>query len=263
MANKAQLQGLRVLVTRPRAQQAKLAAAIEAAGGEAIAFPLIAIEPISDGKRLALLRQQIQQLDNYQLLIFVSTNAAQFGAELIDAYWPQFPVGVAVLAVGPTTAQEARRQLSCQVEHSPNGMDSEALLALPLLQQVNGKRIAIFRGQGGRELLAETLRSRGAQVDYFEAYQRRPVTYPQQALVNIIRQQRVNVLSVTSGESLSRLRELAGNSQDAILLPLVVPSRRIAKVARDMGFTRVYNAEGANNEALLACLQEIAARADN
>jgi len=53
-----------------------------------------------------------------------------------------------------------------------NGANSEALLAMPELAQVNGQRFLIIRGQGGREELANVLRSRGASVDYLDVYKR-------------------------------------------------------------------------------------------
>jgi uroporphyrinogen-III synthase len=259
----ASLQGLRVLVTRPAAQQQALLEAIAAAGGQAISLPLIAIEPIEDNKQQALLRQQIQELDNYRLLIFISSNAARYGGELIDSYWPQFPQGVSVLAVGPATAEEVSRHLDCEVACSRTGMDSEALLALPLLQDVAGARIAIFRGQGGRELLAQTLRERGARVDYIEVYRREAVSYAADAAVNLITAEDVNVLTVTSGESLKMLRQMLGNNSRLLLLPLIVPSERIAELALQQGFSQVHNANGANKEALLHCLQKLSAEADN
>ncbi len=259
----ASLQGLRVLVTRPEAQQQALIEAIAAAGGQAVSMPLIAIEPIEDNKQQALLRQQIQELDNYRLLIFISSNAARFGGELVDSYWPQFPLDVSVLAVGPATAEEVSRRLGCEVACSRSGMDSEALLALPLLQDVAGARIAIFRGQGGRELLAQTLRERGARVDYIEVYRREAVPYAADAAVNLITAEDVNVLTVSSGESLKMLRQMLGNNSGLLLLPLIVPSERIAELALQLGFNQVHNAGGANNEALLHCLQKLPARADN
>lgn len=263
MPDNASLKSLNVLVTRPEQQQADLSKAIAALGGATVSFPLLHIAPIADAGDLATLQRQIQHLDNYQLLIFISTNAAHYGAALIDSFWPQFPVGVEVLAVGPSTAAAVQDALHCDVLSSETGMNSEALLHLPRLQQVAAQKVAIFRGKGGRELLASTLRERGARVDYFEVYQRQPVSYAPGELVNTIHSCGVNVLSVTSAESLQRLQDLAGNNTDALyLLPLLVPSGRVAGLARDAGFNHVVDAGGANVEAFIEALQEIAARAD-
>ncbi len=259
------LQGLTVLVTRPDTRQQELQQAIEAAGGRCVAFPLLAIEPVSEQSARDKLRRQVENLDQFDLLIFISTNAAAFGGELIDSYWPQFPVGVAVLAVGPTTAEAVRDRLACEVSSSENGMASEDLLELPALKNVEGKKIALFRGVGGRELLATTLRERGAQVDYFEVYRRITVDYPNEALVNEIEAAGVNVITAFSGESLNRLLELArepAQRSTLLALSLIVPSQRVADMATAEGFTSVYNARGANTAATVTMLQEIAAGAD-
>lgn len=259
------LQKLKVLVTRPEAQQRALLQAIADHGGQCVSFPLLAIEPIEEQQSIDRLRRQVENLDNYDLIIFVSTNAARYGGELIDTYWPQFPVGIDVLAVGPTTAAAVAEQLNCAVQCSDNGMASEDLLELPILKNVGNKKVALFRGEGGRELLATTLRERGALVDYFEVYRRSTVSYPAEALVNEITAGGVNVVSAFSAESLHRLLALAADTthrQQLLAIPLLVPSQRIAELATAEGFTSVYNANGANAEATLGGLQEIAAGAD-
>ena len=260
----APLSGMRVLVTRPAHQQAPLCAAIGELGGVPVSFPLIAIEPVRDEEAQRRARSQVQDLDHYQLLIFVSTNAAHYGAELIDACWPQFPVGVEVMAIGPTTAAELKQRLNCPVSHAEGGMDSEAILALPRLSRVDGERIAIFRGQGGRELLAETLRGRGARVDYIEVYARRPVPRDAGSLDAVLAEPGLDALIITSAESLATLLAIAGqHTKKLTLLPLLVPSSRVAAQAREAGFARVVDAGGANQAALLGGLQQIAAGADN
>ncbi len=255
-----QLADLKILVTRPEHQAAPLCEAITALGGEPIRFPLLQIEPLA---ATPALRQQIQNLDNYQILIFISTNAATFGARLIDQYWPQFPLGIDVLAIGPTTATTLQETLALDVHTAAGGMHSEAILALPLLQAVADKKVAIFRGQGGRELLASTLRERGAQVDYVEVYRRMPAAHPANALPDHL-SAGLDVIVITSGESLRQLTELAGDNTAALsLIPLLVPSARVADEARTAGFSTVLNAEGADQASMIAALQNFAAGADN
>jgi uroporphyrinogen-III synthase len=257
------LRDLRVLVTRPEPLQQELVDAIEARGGSAVSLPLLDIEPITDAKAQQVLRRLLLDLDQYQLLIFISSNAVHHGCDLIEQYWPQFPVGVELFAVGPSTASVLQQRLGLNVQHSPTGMDSEALLDLPRLTAVAGQKIAVFRGEGGRELLASTLRQRGARVDYLEVYRRRSLSYPAQTLADTFGPTGVNVLTVTSGQSLTQLHELTtAHRQRLSLLPLLVPSPRLAEQARQLGFQNTQNAGGADTASMIATLQEIAARAD-
>lgn len=257
-----ELAGLKVLVTRPAGQGESLAASIAAAGGQASLFPLLTIEPVADPRRQAEIRHHIQDLDHYQLLIFISTNAARFGLSWIDQYWPQFP-GIDVVAVGPATAA-ALATLPCPIQTSPAGMQSEDILQLPLLNEVAGRKIALFRGVGGRELLAETLRQRGAQVDYLETYERREPDAGGGQLLAMIRKDGINVIIVTSAQMLGVLGGLIDIKQSGVsLLPLVVPSERIRQAALDAGFVDVHTSGGATDQAIVAALTAIAGQHTN
>ena len=258
MNENASLKGLKILVTRPADQADRLLHAIVRAGGQAASFPLIEIVPVNDPTRLAELKHLIQDLDQYQLLIFISSNAARYGLQWIDQYWPQFPVGLEVVAVGPATAA-ALSSLPCEVQTSAAGMLSEDLLQLPVLRAVAGKKVALFRGVGGRELLAETLRGRGAQVDYIETYQRIGVATPGTALLGLIRSAAINLLTVTSGQILDSLCQLVDIRETGIAqIPLLVPSERLREKALATGFKRVYSSAGATDEAIVAALAELA-----
>ena len=129
------LKGQVTLITRPEQQQASLRAAISAHGGQWLSLPLISIVPLS-GSELLPARQQVQDLDNYDLLIFISLNAARYGAELINSLWPQLPVQQEIIAIGKSTARLVADLLACEVSSPPSGSDSEAVLALPALQQL-------------------------------------------------------------------------------------------------------------------------------
>ena len=83
----SKLSDLRVLVTRPLHQHASLCSAIEDNGGEAKHFPLFAIEPVNEPILVQQIKTKVENLDNYQLIIFISTNAVKFGAPWINDYW--------------------------------------------------------------------------------------------------------------------------------------------------------------------------------
>ncbi len=257
--NPDSLSGLTVLVTRPSSQQQAMQQAIESRGGAVVSLPLIEIHALTNPKPVRDLKDKVLQLDSYRLLIFVSTNAVQFGGEAINNYWPQFPLGIDVIAVGPSTAEATRKLLGCEVVQPTSGMTSEDILQLRQMKNVAGKKVAIVRGQGGRELLAETLKQRGAFVDYLEAYSRKAVNYSSKDFCDKLVAGRVNVLTVSSGESLDRLISLlADNKGLTEQLMLVAPSQRVAQQAEDTGFARVYNARGAAPASFVAALGELA-----
>jgi uroporphyrinogen-III synthase len=252
------LSGLIVLITRPATQADKLRQAIEHDGAKVLSFPLIEINALVDAQAIQDLKNKVLALDSYQALIFVSNNAVLYGGEFISNYWPQFPVGIDVIAVGPTTAQAAEERLSCKVIRPSEGMSSEDILRLPQLQAVTGKKIGIVRGQGGRELLADTLRERDAVVEYLEAYTRTPLDYESADFCEKLRSASVNVLTVNSGESLDRLTLLLADNTDMMQqLDLLVPSERVAQQARDAGYRRVHNAQGADPTSFVSALREL------
>lgn len=258
MSDQVQLAGLNVLLTRPQLQSASLVTAIHGRGGRVCEVPLIEIEAVSDSDACEAIKSRILALDQYHAAIFISTNAARIGLQWIDAWWPQVPTGLTAYAVGPGTAK-ALRILDWPVLYSDKGVTSEHLLALPGLQDISGQRIALFRGVGGRELIAETLRSRGATVDYLELYHRRTPDYGGDMLLNLIRQEHINAIVVTSAQILDVLLHFLQNDPSAIKsTPVVVPSERIRQYALDAGLVRVINAGGADDETVLEALATIA-----
>jgi len=250
------LHGMTVLLTRPARQSEGIAAAIERSGGRVCQLPLIKIEPINDPQDLEILKQKILNLDRYSKAIFISTNAAEQGLQWIDQYWPQLPADLEAFAVGPGTAALLSR-LSWPVSCSERGVTSEDLLALPALNQVQGERIALFRGKGGRELLAETLRQRGADVDYLELYRRQTPDYTTDAVDELIHRDAIGAIVVTSAQILDVLLHLLSDNNEIKTLPVIVPSQRVFEQARNAGFTRVLNAGAANDEAVIAALRQL------
>lgn len=252
------LSGLCVLLTRPATQAEGIAAAIKACGGRVVSLPLLEIQAVTERADVERLKSFIMTLDNYEIAIFISTNAATLGVEWIDNYWPQLPEGIEAYAVGPGTA-EILKQLPWSVRCADTGVTSEDLLGLPGLQDVAGKRIALFRGLGGRELIAETLRGRGARVDYLELYTRRVPSYSRACVLQQIEREGVNVVVATSMQILESFLELIDVRivSPALLqnLRIIVPSQRVREQACTSGFANVIDAGGADDQTVLAALQ--------
>ena len=228
------LAGRRILVTRPQAQAAGLAAQIAAHGGEAVCFPLIEISPIDDWSAFDA---ATARLDDVALVVFISPNAADFSLPRLLAArpWPRPPQ---VAAIGPGTVRRLADFGISGVIVPAARFDSEALLELSPLQSaaVVGKRVLILRGNGGRELLAETLRARGAVVDCVTCYRR---SAPRDAapVVSLLRDAALGAITVSSSEGLRNLLELLDtDSLDRLrILPVFVPHPRIAEEAERLG----------------------------
>lgn len=240
------------MVTRPAHQAARLCELIRAAGGEALAFPVLEIAPIDDPAPARALFARLQEFD---IALFVSANAVDHAAALLGG--EALPSALKLAAVGRRTAERAREHFHRIDIEAPPPYNSEALLATPALREVGGKRIVIVRGAGGRELLAETLRARGAEVRYAEVYRRlEPDTDTDLDSVRSSRP-RIDLVVVTSNDGLRNLVSMAGERHRDWLLAaqLVVISPRTAEFAADIGFVRpAAVAHTATDEALLAAM---------
>jgi uroporphyrinogen-III synthase len=248
------LAGRTIVVTRPLAQCAPLVEAIRGEGGDALVFPLLRILPADDPQPLS---DAIACLGDYALAIFISPNAADYSVPAILARGP-WPAGLVPAAVGQGTvrALAALGVGGCIV---PSGrFDSEALLALPELaaDRVAGRRVAIFRGDGGRELLADTLRERGATVDCVTCYRRAGPDSGAAPLLAAWRAGRLDALAVSSSEGLRYLHDLLDDEGRRRLAatPLFVPHARIAESARALGLRQVVLTAPAD-EGVLAALR--------
>ena len=229
------LRGVRVLVTRPAAQAQGLARAIREHGGEPVLFPTLAILPLEDPTAL---EARIHTLEQYDLAVFISPNAVRHGLEAVRARHGRLPPNLALAAVGRGTAAALRQAGYEDILIPMERADSEGLLARPELQAMGGRRVLIFRGQGGRETLKRVLTERGARVDYAECYRRGlPDTDPA-PLRLWLEQGTLDIVTLTSGEAARNLVTLAGETHRARLLslPQVVIGERIARLCRELGF---------------------------
>lgn len=245
------LEGVRVLVTRPEHQARRLCQLISERGGEAIPFATILIEDLSDTETV---RQAVASLDSTDLAIFASANAVRYGLAAIRRAGA-LPRRLPVFAVGPATGAALASEGMEQVHVPAEGADSEALLDLPELRQVEGRSIAIFSGEGGRPTLRETLAQRGASVTVVPCYRRRPAKDIPEAVRQALARHRVHAVTLTSGEGLQNLYGVLDGELATGLrrLPHFVIHDRVALAARNAGAQEIIVAPG-GDEALVEAL---------
>lgn len=245
----------RPLLTRPAEECAATATALAEHGIQSASLPLLAIEPLVETPEQ---QATLLELDRYCAVVVVSKPAARLVLERLDRYRLRPPPHQAWFSVGPATGAILLQRI-LNVSWPVAGDDSEALLALPQWAEALDApepKVLIVRGEGGREHIAETLLSRGAQVDFLELYRRDLPDYPSGTLIQTLRSERLNAVVVSSGQGLLSLHELAAADWGALVeLPLFVPSPRVAQMAAQMGAKIIVDCRGAGTAALLAALR--------
>ena len=245
---------LKVLITRPKAKAQQLALLLNQQGIVNISQALFDYQPSASAHDIST------TLTHADILIFVSAAAVEF----THASYPlQNHLTQVIFAVGDATKQ-ALQAIGITAVLSPPAQQehSEGLLRLTPLANVLDKHIVIFRGNGGREHIADTLRQRGATVSYVESYQRVWRTLA----INIAEQwrvQQINCIVVTSNDILVTLVKYLASSTDnsdkywqSQCLWIVV-SDRIEQNAKALGLTRVINTHSASSKILCNTLRTL------
>jgi uroporphyrinogen-III synthase len=244
------LNGAHILVTRPAHQAENLCRLIEVRGGVAVRFPTLAIAALDNA---GAIQKTLAQLDRYQWLVFVSANAVTMHSYYSDDGKMVEYTPVRIAAIGKATAQ-ALEQAGLTVDLVPEGgYSTEALLAMPQMQQLKGQSCLIVRGEGGREELATMLRNRGASVEYLDVYKRIIPDIDSSQVRLLLAQDKLDVITVTSGEALQNLLIMLEEVDHHRLFeaPLVVVSNRIRQIAADMGFERIAVTDCPSDVAIL------------
>ena len=242
-----------IAITRPIHQTHTLAKNIKKVGGWPLCFPLIEIIP-SDRTST---KQQLLMLNDYDVLIFISANAVE---ECFNVISPNTIKTPSIATTGKKTAQAlSNKGLSvtfCPEKH----FNSEALLAIPefktKIKQSNNTdnkkptKVAIIRGEGGRELLRDELLKTGASVDYIDVYKR----YCPQENLNLLKeqwqQQKLDVVLLTSALSTAHFFRLANDEAWINELTLLIGSPRMQKEIPAQFKGKILIAEDPSDETL-------------
>lgn len=211
-------------------------------------MPLLKIQGCTPGTDAL---EQLARDKSYNWLIFISANAVQYGAGAVAALTAHGSTA-AIAAIGRATAQKLS-SLGIAVDLLPEEpAGSETLLACPQFENAAGLKCLIIRGEGGRELLADELRNRGATVDYLEVYRRVPIEIAHRHFIELSQKDSADIITMTSGASLKHLtRQLPGDIREVWLKkPIIVMGERMKQQALALGYTTVVSTE-ANNQAIV------------
>ena len=263
-----------IVITRPGGQSSALLARLDREGFDALEFPLIDIAPVADDAPLRAALDELYGPERYALVVFVSPNAVDHAFGRMFAPWP---VDVPVAVVGPGSVAALARQgvhapghrvLSPPTEHADPRFDSEALFAAIEAHfgetGLQGKRVLIVRGDGGREWLAERLEEAGARVEKVAAYRRlmpEPSTQKWER-VHALLAGAPHAWLLTSSEGVRNLDDLAREHLTADEIarlkhaPLVCPHPRIAEAARQTGFDTI-TVSGAGDERIVHTVETL------
>lgn len=235
----------RLLVTRFAPHAQRLTDLLNAQGTVAFAQPLLALEKTTEFSHVSKVLAK-----NYDYIIAVSPNAVDYTQKALKGLsWPQ----TEYLAVGKATQAKLKTASAQNVVIPEKCFDSEGLLDLPLLLNLQGKQILILRGVGGRELLCDTLTQRGAIVDYYQPYQRVAIALCGEALIKEWQQQNINGAIISSIELLERLMAVVPIAAQEWLRSLTIyaPSERILDQAKRWGWLNTKVLPGISDQQVI------------
>lgn len=246
------LSGRRILICRPAGQERPLIDHFQSLGAESCSFAALSISACELSPET---QAHLDHLDRYQWAVFVSANAVEFGLAAVKARGP-WPSTLRCAAVGQATALRLEDEGLGPVLRPTGTEDSEGLLRAPGWGPLQGQRILIFRGKGGRETLATGLREAGATVDYAEIYQRLASNEDPGPLKALVISQEISAICAMSTETLHNVFDAFGVECRTSLcsIPWVVPHPRIASAARDMGIQEVIESPGSQLNAVSGAL---------
>ena len=238
-----------ILITRPEGREKNLRSLIEKAGGSVIHYPVFKIQPPLDIEIEQLIHLR-EQLHHFTMAIFISPTAVIQSQD----YFPVLPEHLVIVSIGSKT-RKTLEEHDILVDIDAPGHNTESLLSMAAFQmpEIDGHRILIFRGKGGRALLGDTLIRRGAQVRYVETYRREIAEHPPltESQINSL-----DAITISSNEGLDNLVTLMEDPSLLIDVPLIVPGKRAATLARQHGFKKIIAAENATDEAMIAALNQ-------
>jgi uroporphyrinogen III methyltransferase / synthase len=207
------LQGVCVMVTRPAESADPLVERLRAFGAEVIVRPAIRIGPPADWQPVD---DALARLAEFDWLVFSSANGVRYLLERWlhgdcpnsraseNGTVPSAASGLPRLAaIGPGTA-DALVRYGLHADVLPEQFRAESL-AESLAPQAAGKRFLLARASRGRPTLAQRLIAAGAAVEQIVVYRSDDVERPDPETSAMLRDGRIDWVTVTSSSIARRL----------------------------------------------------------
>ena len=218
-----------LISTRPSEKNIGLLKGLENTNISLLSHPLTEIIPLKNYDRFD---EILNNLKNYQHIIFISTNAVQFFISRIDKFSIKLPKHTIFSSIGPTTQKALKDNFDINVHCPKKNFDSEHLLNNKVFKHIQNKKVLVIRGVGGRESLKKMLEEKGADVDYGECYIRNYLPINFMKIQQEIKAYNSIFLLISSHESAINLlaQNKGGNLQWLKSTKIIVNHPRIKEV---------------------------------
>ncbi|MDG2090073.1 MAG: uroporphyrinogen-III synthase [Gammaproteobacteria bacterium] len=254
------LNNITLWLTRPKDQAENLTDLLEKRGAKVFHLPLMEIQPLPQDKASL---KKIKKLEQYDMAFFISTNAASIAMELVGEYYTELPTGIGCFSPGPVTAK-VLESYGLKVAYPKKSMRTEGMLILPELRKIlqkeseKKKQALIFRGKGGRELLAKTLRSKDVDVEYIELYKRAIPEYKKKYLKEILQSEKPDGIVFSSAEAIHNFTFLFEKIYpEYYKFNVFVSSPRLVDVADKVGFETISLLKAADDKSIASGVEKI------
>lgn len=226
---------MNVLVTRPDSRGEQLVEMLAQQHIFAIHQPLFRLEA---GRELPHLPSALSRLNSGDYVFAVSKNAVDFANDTLRQIGFKWRSDLHYFAVGQGTAQHFAALSEQAVRYPLKSANSEGLLALDAMQDLQGKTVLILRADSGREFFTDQAKLRGADVHIIETYQRLRLEVDLAEQLSLCKRAGIDTIVVTSGEILHYLVDHTSESDQVWLKAcrLIVVGKRGAMIARQLGW---------------------------
>jgi len=200
--------GKGVVITRPEAQAQSFAELLHEQGARAIHFPTIRVVPPESWEPMD---EAIDQLHEYQWLIFTSANGVRFFMQRLRERDRDIRdlKGINLCTIGPATAR-ALEELGLRVDVVPESFISEGVVKAFAGRDIKNSRILLPRAEEARDVIPEGLAGFGARVDVVTAYRTVGSGRSSNELIGLIDDGKVDVVTFTSPSTVNHFMEIMG-----------------------------------------------------